>query len=335
MKKNKQVILEIVELKMYYPLYKGLMRQKVGDIKAVDGVSIDLRRGETLGLVGESGCGKTSLGKCMVRLQDATAGEVKYHEGDGSVKNLQDLSKKESFQLRKKIQIVFQDPYSALNPSKTIKMSFDEPMRIHGIKSTRKRVEKIAELLEAVNLRPEYMLRYPHEFSGGQRQRICIARALCVNPDVIVLDEPVSALDVSIQAQVLNLLKDIQEKMQMTYVFIAHDLSVVEYISDRIAVMYLGNIVELADADKLYNEFAHPYTEALISAIPIPVRNKKKERIILKGDVPSPADPPTGCPFHPRCAKCREICIAEKPVLKKLKSDKSHIVACHFAECTE
>lgn len=326
------IILDIKHLKKYYPIQKGFFRKTVGHVKAVDDVSLYVRRGETLGLVGESGCGKTTLGKCIVRLHQPTSGEMHYKFGDGEFSDLLQLNKKESFNARKEIQMVFQDPYSSLNPTKTILTSFDEPMKVHGMGNPAERKEKIAHLLECVNLRPEYMYRYPHEFSGGQRQRICIARALCVNPKMVVCDEPVSALDVSIQAQVLNLMKDLQDVMGLTYVFIAHDLSVVEYMSDRIAVMYLGNIVELAESKQLYYHSEHPYTEALLSAVPIPEIGRKKDRIVLEGDVPSPANPPTGCRFHPRCRKCMDICKKEAPILQPLKSNPDHFVACHLAD---
>ena len=329
---NSRTILDFQELCMDYPLIKGLLKKKVGEIHAVDHVSLQLKKGETLGLVGESGCGKTSLGKCVVRLQNPTGGEISYYSEDGTKLDMLSMNPKEILMMRKKIQMVFQDPYSAMDPSKTILDSFEEPMKLHGYKNREERIAIIEELFRAVNLQPEYMYRYPTEFSGGQRQRICIARALCINPEIIVLDEPVSALDVSIQAQVLNLLKDLQEKRNLTYIFIAHDLSVVEYMSDRIAVMYLGNILELANAETLYTQHKHPYTEALLSAVPIPIRHRNKSRIILKGDVPSPANPPSGCPFHPRCNYCKDICKAEKPRLLPLKSDPTHMVACHFAE---
>jgi len=326
-------ILEFKSLSMDYPLYKGLLKKKVGEIHACDHVSLYVKKGETLGLVGESGCGKTSLGKCIVRLQDPTGGEITYHgENDEQIDMLR-LNKNQVFEMRKKIQMVFQDPYSAMDPSHTVLDAFEEPMKRHGCKTREERIAKIEQLFNAVNLPPDYMLRYPTEFSGGQRQRICIARALCVDPEIVVLDEPVSALDVSIQAQVLNLLKDLQEEKQLTYIFIAHDLSVVEYMSDRIAVMYLGNIVELAESEMLYNQCEHPYTEALLSAVPVPVRHRDKSRILLKGDVPSPANPPRGCPFHPRCSRCTERCKTEKPVLRPLKKNPEHFVACHLADC--
>ena len=326
------VLLEVKNLKKYYPVYKGLFKKVVGHVKAVDDVSLFVRRGETLGLVGESGCGKSTLGRCIVRLQPPTSGDIRYRDADGDMRSILSLGKKESFDMRKKIQIVFQDPYSSLNPVKTIYESFDEPLRVHGMGNKAQRKETIARLLEAVNLRPDYMYRYPHEFSGGQRQRICIARALCIRPELIVCDEPVSALDVSIQAQVLNLMKDLQRQMNLTYIFIAHDLSVVEYMSDRIAVMYLGQVVELASADSLYASPRHPYTEALLSAVPVPDLDRKKERIVLKGDVPSPIDPPKGCRFHPRCAKCQDICRVEEPKLRKVAGTEDHYVACHLVD---
>ena len=328
---NMNVLLSLKNLKKYYPIQKGMFRKTVGYVKAVDDVSIYVKRGETLGIVGESGCGKTTLGKCMLRLLKPTAGEI-YYNYDGEFRNLLTLKGRESFEARKKIQMVFQDPYSSLNPVKTIYSSFDEPLRIHGYSKSSVRKERIAYLLESVNLPADYMYRYPHEFSGGQLQRICIARALCVDPELVVCDEPVSALDVSVQAQVLNLMKDLQESMNLTYVFIAHDLAVVEYISDRIAVMYLGSVVELADYKNLYNAHKHPYTEALLSAVPVPEIGKKRKRIILEGDVPSPVDPPSGCRFHTRCRKCIDICKTNRPKLKALKNNPKHFVACHLVE---
>lgn len=326
------IILDIRNLKKYYPVYKGFLKKVVGHVKAVDDVSLFVRKGETLGLVGESGCGKTTLGKTIVRLHQPTAGELRYRFEDGGMRDILKLNREESFQIRKKIQIVFQDPYSSLNPVKTIYESFDEPLRKHNMGNRAERKAIISRLLESVNLRPEYMYRYPNEFSGGQRQRICIARALCINPDVIVCDEPVSALDVSIQAQVLNLMKDLQQELKLTYIFIAHDLSVVEYMSDRIAVMYLGQVVELAESSALYQTPQHPYTEALLSAVPTPDLNKKKDRIVLKGDVPSPVNPPGGCRFHTRCHLCQDRCRSEMPVLRKVKGTDDHFVACHLAE---
>ncbi|TVY08038.1 ABC transporter ATP-binding protein [Paenibacillus cremeus] len=334
-----EVLLEIKDIKKYYPVYKGLFKKEVGQVKAVDGVSVYVRRGETLGLVGESGCGKTTLGKCLVRLHMPTSGEMLYNygrsessNGSAQLRDILTLTRHESFEVRKRIQIVFQDPYSSLNPVKTIYASFDEPLRIHGMGSKSQRKEIIAQVLESVNLRSDYMYRYPHEFSGGQRQRICIARALCIQPELMVCDEPVSALDVSIQAQVLNLMKDLQRQLNLTYIFIAHDLSVVKYMSDRIAVMYLGQVVEIAASDSLYASPQHPYTEALLSAVPTPELDRPKERIVLKGEVPSPIDPPKGCRFHPRCSKCEAICRTEAPTLRRVAGAKDHYVACHLAD---
>ena len=309
--------------------YKSRKKEKGVNltVKAVDDVSFYVKKGETFGIVGESGCGKTTLGKCIVRLHPPTAGKMLY-EVDGEMKDLLTLSKKDSFRMRQKVQIVFQDPYASLNPMHNILEAFDEPLRIHGFGDKEKRKEIVAEMLRAVNLQPEYMYRYPHEFSGGQRQRICIAKALAMQPDLIVCDEPVSALDVSIQAQLLNLMKDLQKQYGLSYVFIAHDLSVVQYMSDRIAVMYLGKIVEMGTAEELYSNSCHPYTKALLSAVPTPVFGQKKERIVLPGDIPSPLNPPTGCRFHTRCEHCTEKCKQVEPKLTLL--DGEHMIACHM-----
>ena len=325
---NQEKLLVVENLTMEYVSQKRLFEKQKPSVKAVNDASFYVLPGETFGIVGESGCGKTTLGKCIVRLLKPRTGKMFFND-EGEMKDLLALNKKESFEMRKKLQIVFQDPYASLNPMHTILQSFDEPMRIHGIgANTEERKVLIAEALKKVNLQPEYMYRYPHEFSGGQRQRICVAKALVLDPKLIVCDEPVSALDVSIQAQLLNLMNKLQAELGVTFIFIAHDLSVVQYMSDRIGVMYLGNMVELADADELYNNTMHPYTEALLSAVPVPVINGKKDRIILEGDVPSPMNPPSGCPFHPRCAKCMEICKQEKPVLGEKRD--GHYVACHL-----
>ena len=331
-KKEKQTLLTIRGLKTFFPVKSGFLGRAESYVQAVNDIDLTIYRGETLGLVGESGCGKTTLGKTILQLYKPTAGEMIYEFEDGS-RNLAELKKDEMDMARRKIQIVFQDPQSSLNPSFTIYQSLSDPLKKFGVKTKEERRKVIGDLLEAVNMRREYMDRYPHEFSGGQRQRIGIARALCINPELVICDEAVSALDVSIQAQVLQLLKELKEKHNLTYIFITHDLSVVEYISDRIAVMYLGRIVELADADELYQHSIHPYTQALLSAIPIADINHKKERIVLKGDVPSPMNPPSGCHFHGRCRMCQEICTTEKPKLQKyIIEGKEHFVACHFAK---
>lgn len=319
-------LLEVKNLKKYFPVKAGVLRKTVAHVKAVDGVSFHINEGETLGLVGESGCGKSTTGHTILRLLEATGGEVIF---DG--KDVLSLNRREMREIRKEMQIIFQDPYASLNPRMTVGEIIAEPLIIHKLaKNKEERREKVAWLLDSVGLTADHMSRFPHEFSGGQRQRIGIARALAVNPRLIIADEPVSALDVSIQAQVINLLQDLQKKFSLTYLFIAHDLSVVKHISDRIGVMYLGKIVELADKYELFNNPLHPYTKALLSAIPVPDPEHKKERIILKGDVPNPVNPPKGCPFHPRCPMAKDICKQVAPELKDYGN--GHFASCHLLE---
>ncbi|RLE32587.1 peptide ABC transporter ATP-binding protein, partial [Candidatus Acetothermia bacterium] len=296
------VLLEVRGLKKYFPVRRGVFRRIVGWVKAVDDVDFFIQEGETLGLVGESGCGKTTTGRTILRLIEPTAGEILFRSQRlGRVVDIAKMKPREMKPLRREMQIIFQDPYSSLNPRMTVGDIVGEPLVVHRVARGKEKERRVAELLQAVGLKPEHMRRYPHEFSGGQRQRIGIARALALDPQLIVCDEPVSALDVSIQAQVLNLLEDLQDEFHLTYLFIAHDLSVVKHISDRVAVMYLGKIVELAETEELFTHPMHPYTEALLSAVPIPDPDYKKERILLQGDVPSPINPPSGCYFHPRC----------------------------------
>lgn len=326
-KSDNGVILHVKDLKMYFPITKGIIFQKqVGAIKAVDGVSFDMFQGETLGLVGESGCGKSTTGRAILQLYRPTGGEVVFEGTDLTQTKGEDLRK-----MRRRMQMIFQDPYASLNPRMTVGSIVGEPLEVHGIgKNKAERQQRVQELLKVVGLNPYFVNRYPHEFSGGQRQRIGIARALAVNPAFIVCDEPISALDVSIQAQVINLLEDLQNELGLTYLFIAHDLSVVRHISDRIAVMYLGKIVELAERDELYDKPMHPYTQALLSAVPIPdpVIEHKRQRIILEGDVPSPANPPKGCHFSTRCPRVMDICREVEPEFKDYGN--GHYVACYL-----
>ncbi len=321
-----RVLLEVKNLKKYFPIRRGLLRKVVAHTRAVDGVSFAIREGETLGLVGESGCGKTTTGRVILRAYEPTAGEVWYRR-NGEMINLFELSRSEMKPYRREMQIIFQDPFSSLNPRMTVMDIVSEPLRIHGVARGAELQTIVRELLEAVGLKAQHMSRYPYAFSGGQRQRIGIARALALRPKLIVCDEPVSALDVSIQAQVLNILEDLQKTYNLTYLFIAHDLSVVEHISNRVAVMYLGSLVELASADDLYESPLHPYTEALLSAVPRTDPDHVSERIVLPGDVPDPSNPPSGCKFHPRCRYARDVCSAAEPAWREAVTD--HWVACH------
>ncbi|CAN5647201.1 dipeptide ABC transporter ATP-binding protein [soil metagenome] len=319
-------LLDVRDLVMHFPLTQGIIFQKkVGAVQAVDGISLQVKRGETLGLVGESGCGKSTTGRAILQLYKPTSGQVIFNGKDLTKLNGGDMRK-----MRRHLQMIFQDPYASLNPRMTVGSIVSEPMQIHNLVSKNQRNQKVQELLQTVGLNPYFANRYPHEFSGGQRQRIGIARALAANPDFIVCDEPVSALDVSIQAQIVNLLEELQDQLGLTYLFIAHDLSVVRHISDRVAVMYLGKIVELADRNMLYDDPLHPYTQALLSAVPIPdpVIEKKRERIILTGDVPSPINPPSGCHFHTRCQYVMDVCRQVDPILAD--QGESHFVACHL-----
>jgi oligopeptide transport system ATP-binding protein len=318
-----ELLLEVQRLKKHFPIKGGVFSKTVGYVYAVDDVSFTLKRGETLGLVGESGCGKSTTGRTVLRLLEPTAGEVHFEGRD-----ITTLDKSELRALRREMQIIFQDPYASLNPRMTVGSIIGEPLEIHKISKGAEKEERVASLLEKVGLRPEDMRKYPHEFSGGQRQRIGIARALALNPKMIVCDEPVSALDVSIQAQVINLLEDLQEEFGLSYLFIAHNLNVVEHISNRVAVMYLGKIVELASDKKLYANPQHPYTEALLSAVPLPDPTATKKRIILQGDVPSPINPPSGCYFHTRCPYKEKICEEVEPEFKDIGG--GHWVACHL-----
>ncbi len=319
-------ILRVEKLCKHFPVKRGFFGGASAWVRAVDGVSLDVKPGETVGLVGESGCGKTTFGRVVLRLIDPTSGTITYEGTD-----ITTLDQRELRPLRRRMQIIFQDPYSSLNPRMTVRATVGEAMRIHGlVKDPKEEQERVASLLRRVGLRPEYMNRYPHEFSGGQRQRIGIARALAVEPRFIVCDEPISALDVSIQAQIVNLLQDLQDELGLAYLFIAHDLKVVEYMSHRVAVMYLGKVVELASSGAIYEEPKHPYTQALLSAVPVPDPHRKSKRILLEGDVPSPMNPPSGCSFHPRCPVAEKgKCDRDEPVLREI--EPGHWVSCHLA----
>jgi oligopeptide transport system ATP-binding protein len=328
---SREVVLKAENLVKHYPIKAGVLRRTVGHVKAVDGVSFELYKGETLGIVGESGCGKSTLGRMLMRLEEPTGGTLTFDGVDVYAQKGAAMRR-----LRRDIQIVFQDPYTSLNPRMTVGDIVGEPFEIHtDVLPKRDRRQRVQQLLELVGLNPEHINRYPHQFSGGQRQRIGIARGLALNPKVIVCDEPVSALDVSVQAQVVNLLAELQAGLGLAYVFIAHDLSVVRHISDRVGVMYLGKIVEIGDEDQIYSRPTHPYTQALLSAVPMPdpTLREVREQIVLTGDVPSPANPPSGCSFHTRCWKAQEICsVEEPPLIARSDGQSSHDSACHFAE---
>src|SRR6266404_6251344 len=324
-----KTLIDVRDLKMHFPLTRGIVLQRVvGYVRAVDGISFSIERGQTMGLVGESGSGKTTIGRTIVRLYKPTAGQILFDN-----KDLATLGGEELRQIRQRVQMIFQDPYASLNPRYTIGSLIAEPMHIFKVASSAEIRERTAELLRVVGLRPEYIDRYPHEFSGGQRQRIAVARALSINPEFVIADEPVSALDVSIRAQVLNLLQGLQQQFNLTYLFVSHDLSVVRHVADRIAVMYLGKIVEMSDRDELYVAPKHPYTKALLSAVPIPDPQieKRRQRIILSGDLPSPINIPAGCRFHTRCPMAQNICREIEPVFEA-KEGREHYAACHFSE---
>ncbi len=322
-------LLDISGLRKYFPIRKGFLRKVIGQVRAVDDVSFSIDRGETLSLVGESGCGKTTTARCILRALSPTEGRILFHTDEDTVVDVARLSKRRLRPLRRQMQMIFQDPFSSLNPRKTLLDIVGEPLLVNGMKRRRERVDQVAELLRLVGLRPEYMRRFPHAFSGGQRQRVGIARALALNPSLVVADEPVSALDVSVQAQILNLMLDLQAQLGLTYLFVAHDLSVVKHVSDRVAVMYVGQIVEVAPTEPIFTAPKHPYTEALLSAVPKPDPRLRAQRIVLEGEVADPAHPPSGCYFHPRCPYAVPVCRTERPNLEAVAP--GHFVRCHRA----
>jgi len=326
-----ELLLQVKRLKKYFPVKRGILQRTKGTIHAVEDVSFDVRKGETLALVGESGCGKTTTARCITRAIDPTSGEILFRTAAGAVIDVAAAKSSALHPVRREMQMIFQDPYSSLNPRMTLLDLVGEPLEVNGVSSRGERVDRVAELLRLVGLRPEYMRRYPHAFSGGQRQRIGIARALALHPRLVVADEPVSALDVSVQAQVLNLLMDLQDRLGLTYVFVAHDLSVVRHISDRVAVMYVGQMVELGPSDAIFESPKHPYTSALLSAIPVPDPDARSQRTPLQGDVANPAAPPSGCYFHPRCPFTVETCLTVPPTWEAVPDEPGRFVRCHRA----
>jgi len=326
----RDTLLNVRNLVKHFPIQKGFLKRTIGHVRAVDDVSFDVNEGETIGLVGESGCGKTTTSRCILRAIDPTSGQILFKTGDGNVVDIASLPRGPLRELRSDMQMIFQDPFGSLNPRMSLLDIVGEPLLVHGIGSRQERSDRVAELLRLVGLRPEYMRRFPHAFSGGERQRIGIARALALNPRLVVADEPVSALDVSVQAQVINLLQELQESLNLTYLFVAHDLSVVRHISERVAVMYVGKIVELGPTEDLFNTPRHPYTSALLSSVPIPDPRMRAQRIILQGEVANPANPPSGCYFHPRCVYAKDQCRSESPPLEVIA--EGHWVACWNAK---